>query len=135
MWMRIRLGYASSMLVAMSMNVQAQTGIATYYTTASCQAEGTSGILTASGEAYDESAMTAALRGRGFGDSYKVCNQANGRCVTVRHNDYGPGKGPAKRGVVIDLSPAAYDALGGTRGCKSWGCYGEISAVTVEKLS
>ena len=39
----------------------ATTGIATYYTAKSCQREGTSGILTASGKRYDETAFTCAL--------------------------------------------------------------------------
>lgn len=76
--------------------------------------------MTANGERYDERKMTCALRSRKFGKSYRVTNLANGRSVIVRHNDYGPGKKPAGRGVVIDLSPAAFDALGGKRG-ENWG--------------
>ena len=104
-------------------------GIATFYTVRSCQKEGTSGVFTASGERYIEGKLTCALRRRDWGGMYKVTNLANGRSVVVRHNDYGPGKGPTKRGVVIDLSPAAFDALGGKRG-ETWG---EIR-VSVERI-
>ena len=104
-------------------------GVATFYTVASCKREGTSGVFTASGERYIEGKMTCALRSRDFGGLYRVTNKANGRSVVVRHNDYGPGKGPTKRGVVIDLSPASFDALGGRRG-ETWG---EIN-VSVERI-
>ena len=44
-----------------------------------------------------------------------------------RHNDFGPGKAQAARGVVIDLTPAAYDLLGGKRGVTKTGiAYGEM---------
>lgn len=104
-------------------------GIATFYTVKSCQREGTSGVYTANGERYNERALTCALRRRDWGGMYRVTNLANGRSVIVRHNDYGPGKGPTRRGVVVDLSPAAFDALGGRRG-ETWG---EIN-VSVERI-
>lgn len=107
----------------------AETGIATFYTVKSCQREGTSGIYTASGERYDEGKLTCALRSRDWGGLYRVTNLANGRSVIVRHNDFGPGRKPTARGVIIDLSPKAFDALGGKRG-ETWG---EIK-VKVERI-
>lgn len=107
----------------------AETGIATFYTVKSCQREGTSGVYTANGERYDEGKLTCALRYRDWGGMYKVTNLANGRTVIVRHNDYGPGKRPTARGVIIDLSPKAFDMLGGKRG-ETWG---EIK-VSVERI-
>ena len=89
------------------------TGKATYYTEASCQREGTSRIWTASGERYDESAFTCALPHREFGKQYRVRKKGLGYGVVVRHNDFGPGKGPQSRGVVIDLSPAAFKEVCG----------------------
>ena len=89
------------------------SGKATYYTEASCQREGTSGIWTASGERYDESAFTCALPHREFGKQYRVRKKGLGYGVVVRHNDFGPGKGPQSRGVVIDLSPAAFKEVCG----------------------
>ena len=90
----------------------ASDGYATYYTVKSCQKEGNSGAYTASGEIYNESALTCAMPHRPFGKLYKVTSMTTGRSVTVRHNDLGPGKGPRTRGVVIDLTPAAFVALG-----------------------
>jgi rare lipoprotein A (peptidoglycan hydrolase) len=111
----------------------AATGLATYYTEASCRREGTSGVWTASGERYDEAAFTCALRSRAFGGRYRVCRADDAsRCVTVRHNDYGPGRGAIARGVVIDLSPAAFDALGAARGQNRGVWWGEVR-VTVER--
>jgi len=111
---------AALILLLFTNTASAAEGIATFYTVKSCQREGTSGVYTANGEKYNESAMTCALRRRDWGGRYRVTNQANGRSVIVRHNDYGPGKGPTRRGVVVDLTPAAFDALGGKRG-ETWG--------------
>ena len=96
-------------VMALAQPAWAQEGYATYYTKASCQREGTSGVWTASGEEYDEQALTAALPRRDWGGSYRVCHAD--KCVVVRHNDYGPGKKPRARGVVIDLTPAAFKLL------------------------
>lgn len=117
------------LLMASAVEAGAAEGIATFYTVKSCQREGTSGVYTANGERYNEGALTCALRRRDWGGRYRVTNTANGRSVIVRHNDFGPGKGPTKRGVVVDLTPAAFDALGGNRG-ETWG---EIK-VKVERL-
>lgn len=118
------------LLLASTVEAGAATnGIATFYTVKSCQREGTSGVYTANGEKYVESKFTCALRSRDWNGLYRVTNLANGRSVIVRHNDYGPGRKPTARGVVIDLSPAAFDALGGKRG-ETWG---EIK-VSVERI-
>ena len=49
---------------------------------------------------------------RPFGKLYKVTSITTGRSVTVRHNDFGPGKGPRSKGVIIDLTPSAFQTLG-----------------------
>ena len=81
-------------------------GLASYYTVASCQREGTSGVWTASGEQYYENDLTCALPQRPFGRHYRVCGKVG--CVTVRQNDYGPGRKPQSRGVIVDLTPRAF---------------------------
>ena len=91
------------------------TGVATYYTTKSCQREGTSGTVTASGRRYNESALTCALpfRPKEWGKKYRITNVRNGLSVIVKHMDLGPGKKARSRGVVVDLTPAAFEAIGG----------------------
>lgn len=110
------------------------SGYATYYTVKSAQSEGTSGMRTANGEVYDETAFTCALPFHQFGGLYKVCltgvrrqPASLSRCVVVRHNDFGPGRGPRRKGVVIDLTPVAFRQLASLR-------QGKI-AVTVEAIA
>lgn len=90
-------------------------GDASYYTVASCKREGTWqkwGGRTASGERFNENALTCALPGkRKFGKLYKVVNLKTGDEVIVKHNDLGPNKKLAKQGRVIDLSKAAFKKI------------------------
>ena len=62
----------------------------------------------ASGEPFDENALTAAHRTLPLGAEVKVTNLENGRSVTVRVKD----RGPAITGRLIDLSKAAAARLG-----------------------
>jgi rare lipoprotein A len=62
---------------------------------------------TASGEQMTAAAMTAAHRTLPFGTKVTVVNRSNGRSAVVQIND----RGPFVRGRVIDLSPAAAQAL------------------------
>ena len=89
------------------------SGYATYYDRASCIKEQPHyQAITASGEPLNDTAMTCALPHHAFGKQYRVCREDTpSRCVVVRHNDYGPGKGPRSRGVVIDLSAGAFATL------------------------
>jgi len=66
------------------------------------------GQATASGERYDQGAMTAAHRTLPLGTWVEVRNLANGRTATVRIND----RGPYKAGRVLDLSYAAAQQIG-----------------------
>ena len=66
------------------------------------------GKQTASGERFDEFAMTAAHPTLPFGTRVRVTNLENRRSVIVRVND----RGPFVDGRVIDLSLAAARALG-----------------------
>jgi rare lipoprotein A len=80
---------------------QSQTGVASVYSTES-------GSKTASGEKLNPAALTAAHRSLPLGSKVTVTNKSNGRSVVVRIND----RGPFVRGRIIDLSPAAAQALG-----------------------
>ena len=66
------------------------------------------GKRTASGEPYDETAMTAAHPSLPFGSRLCVTNLYNDRHTVVWVNDRGPFVG----GRIIDLSLAAADELG-----------------------
>jgi rare lipoprotein A len=78
------------------------SGIASWY------GPGFHGNRSASGEIYNQNAMTAAHRSLPFGTRVQVTNLNNGRSVVVRIND----RGPYVRGRVIDLSAAAARVLG-----------------------
>lgn len=66
------------------------------------------GRPTASGEPFDQNALTAAHRKYPFGTIVKVTNRRNGQSVTVRIND----RGPTKKKRIIDVSRAAARELG-----------------------
>ena len=66
------------------------------------------GRLTASGEPFDPTELTAAHRTLPFGTRVRVTNLANGRSVVVRIND----RGPYAHGRIIDVSRAAAEKLG-----------------------
>ena len=68
------------------------------------------GRKTASGERFDQQAMTAAHRRLPFGTRVKVTNVRNGKSVVVRIND----RGPFVKGRIIDLSRAAFSRIGNT---------------------
>lgn len=89
-------------------------GWATYFTHASCIREGNSGIM-ANGQNLDDEMMICALpwKGRPDGREIMVTNIETGKSIVVTWADKGPGKGPRKRGVVIDLSKKAFEEVCG----------------------
>lgn len=78
------------------------TGIASWY------GPGFHGARTASGERFNQDAMTAAHKTLPFGTRVRVTNLHNGRSVIVRIND----RGPFTPGREIDLSRGAAAAIG-----------------------
>lgn len=90
-----------------SLNFQKQVdyfeeGIASYYS------DDFEGKLTASGEVFSQSGLTAAHRTLPFGTLVKVTNLENGSSVVVKIND----RGPFIQGRIIDLSKTASQKLG-----------------------
>ena len=75
------------------------SGVASYYGSES-------GSRTASGQRFNQNAMTAAHRSLPFGTKLKVTH--GGRSVVVTIND----RGPFIRGRVLDLSKGAARAIG-----------------------
>ena len=66
------------------------------------------GRRTASGERYDQHALTAAHKTLPFGTMVRVRSLVTGKEVDVRVTD----RGPFVRGRIIDVSRAAAEALG-----------------------
>ncbi|MGW0805135.1 septal ring lytic transglycosylase RlpA family protein [Nonomuraea sp. NPDC002799] len=66
--------------------------------------------MTASGERFNPSAMTAAHKTLPLGSKVRVINPNSGASVTVRINDRGPYAGDR----CLDLSAAAFSAIGNT---------------------
>jgi rare lipoprotein A len=80
----------------------AHTGLASYYHSAF------HGRRTASGETFNQNALTAAHRTLPFGTLVRVINLRNQRSVIVRVND----RGPLRKSRVIDVTPKAARELG-----------------------
>lgn len=77
-------------------------GLASFY------GPGLHGRPTASGERFNQNALTAAHRKERFGSCVRVVNMENGKQVEVRVND----RGPFIEGRIIDVSLAAAKKLG-----------------------
>lgn len=65
-------------------------------------------LLTASGEPFIDTQMTAAIWNVPFGSCLQVVNLKTLERITVRVNDRGPHLSLASAGRVIDLSRAAF---------------------------
>lgn len=81
---------------------ETQQGVASYYS------DRFQGRTTASGEPFDQQALTAAHPSLPFGTKVVVTREDNGREVEVLIND----RGPYAKGRIIDLSKRAAKALG-----------------------
>ena len=77
------------------------SGDASYY------GKGFDGKKTASGEIFDQNALTCAHRSLPFGTKLKVTRKSNGKSVVVRVND----RGPYSKKRILDLSVAAAKQL------------------------
>jgi len=93
---------AAALLAFSSSAAYAQCGGASWY------GPGFHGKTAASGQVFDQNAMTAAHRTLPFGTKVEVTDQSTGKSVQVTINDRGPFHG--KR--IIDLSKGAAAALG-----------------------
>lgn len=93
-----------------------EKGKASYY------ADKYHGRTTASGEVFNQQALSAAHQTLGFGSRVKVTNIANNKSVIVTIND----RGPFIRGRIIDLSKKAFSQIASVK-------QGVID-VTVEQL-
>jgi rare lipoprotein A len=85
--------------------IAGETGMASIY---AYRGDKTSGSRTANGEKVRPTDMSAAHKSIPFGTKVRVTNLVNGLTAVVRIND----RGPFIRGRIIDLTPAAAQALG-----------------------
>jgi len=83
-------------------NEQPEIGLASWY------GEEFQGIATASGEAFDLNALTAAHQTLPFGTTIRVTNLENKKNIVLRVNDRGPHIGRR----LLDVSWAAAKRLG-----------------------
>jgi rare lipoprotein A len=81
---------------------QKETGLAAVYSSR------LNGHVTASGQVYSGSKLTAAHKTLPYGTKIKVTNPKNNKSVVVRVND----RGPVQAGRMLDLTPAAAARLG-----------------------
>ena len=92
----------AAVVLSFSSAAYAQCGGASWY------GPGFNGKRAASGEVFNENAMTAAHRSLPFGSKVMVTDQRTGKQVQVTINDRGPFHGSR----IIDLSKAAATKLG-----------------------
>lgn len=100
------------LLASMAVSVLFLLPAAAETVTASWYGPGFHGRKTASGERFNQWAMTAAHRTLPFGSVVRVTYK--GRSVTVRIND----RGPFTRGRSLDLSRAAARRIGCAGVCR-----------------
>lgn len=84
-----------------SVSAQVEKGQASFY------ADKFEGRITASGEKYMHSQLTAAHKSLPFGTILRVTNLKNNKSVIVRVND----RGPFVKGRIVDLSKSAAQTL------------------------
>ncbi|MCB1687580.1 MAG: septal ring lytic transglycosylase RlpA family protein [Halioglobus sp.] len=94
--------YLASAGIAWSTTVPPMEGIALHYS------DRLQGKRTASGEVFDQDAMTAAYRSLPFGSKVKVTNLENGNSVVVTVND----RMASRNKNTIDVTRRAAQELG-----------------------
>lgn len=81
---------------------ETQTGLAAYYSSR------LQGRRTASGERFDNAALTTAHQTLPFGTRVKITNEKNGKSAVLRVND----RGPTQPNRIVDVSRAAAQRMG-----------------------
>ena len=104
---------AAAIAFSFAVPAQAACGQASWY------GPGFHGKKTASGERFNQNAMTAAHKTLPLGTKVRVTNKRNGRSIVVRIND----RGPYAHGRVLDLSKGAASQLGFIRSGHASVCY------------
>jgi rare lipoprotein A len=102
------IGKSGEAIPAGGIKIAGETGIASIYAYQGDKTAG--GPKAANGENIRATDMSAAHKSIPFGTKVRVTNLVNGLSAVVRINDRGPFVG----GRIIDLTPAAAQALGFT---------------------
>jgi len=84
---------------------ETQTGLAAYYS------HRLNGRRTASGERFNNGALTTAHPSLPYGTKVRITNVKNNKSVVLRVND----RGPTQPGRIVDVSRAAAQRLGFVR--------------------
>ncbi|MGB5831645.1 MAG: septal ring lytic transglycosylase RlpA family protein [Thiohalocapsa sp.] len=98
----LAIGWLLWALLLLPTSAVAAEGMASYY------GKGFHGRRTASGQRFNQNAMTAAHRSLRFGTRVRVTNLRNRKSVVVTIND----RGPFAKGRIVDLSRGAAHRLG-----------------------
>ena len=97
--MEVIIKFLNIVLVLFCLNANCE--VATWY------GPGFHGKRTASGEVFNQNALTAAHKKFKFGTKLKITNIKNGKSVIVKIND----RGPFGKGKDLDLSKAAFSKI------------------------
>jgi rare lipoprotein A len=98
----VMIGLVPSMMAQGPAVGQKETGLAAVYSSA------LNGHITASGQVYSGSKLTAAHKTLPYGTKIKVTNTKNDKSVVLSVND----RGPVQAGRMLDITPAAAARLG-----------------------
>ena len=96
----------------LTMLVLSLVTVSSYAATASWYGPGFHGRKTASGEVFNQYAMTTASNSHKLGTKLRVTNTANGKSVVVRVTDTGEF---LKYGRTLDLSYGAFRKIADTK--------------------
>ena len=102
MFLVVTIGLAPSVMAQGPTMGQKETGLAAVYSSA------LDGHITASGQVYSGSKLTAAHKTLPYGTKIKVTNTKNDKSVVLRVND----RGPVQAGRMLDITPTAAARLG-----------------------
>lgn len=109
-WAAFAVAFALAPLLATDESAQAEHAKVVYAQKgkASWYGPGFHGRKTASGERFNQHALTAAHRRLPLGTRATVVNMANGKSIEVEIND----RGPYVPGRILDVSKAVAERLG-----------------------
>lgn len=110
-WLKIIHRVFHVIIISILLIGSAQAYTASWYGTTGDTTDPWKHVMTASGEHFNENALTGASWAFPLGSWVRVTNMANGRTVVVRINDCGPGRHLYRKGRIIDLTRGSFERL------------------------